>query len=133
VGSFIDLDHDKIVSNSSAIKTYEASGFNILCWLFGCCLGHKCCQMPSSCMSHHTLIMSFWPNMVWTTFSKMFFSICITSKVWQICKCCHLQDSPIIIHPHNNNLSTFQSNDNKTKRYTWHLNVIATLNKITFK
>jgi hypothetical protein len=95
-------------------KDIWSTQFQHLCWLFGCCLSHKCFQMPLACMSPCTLIMSFWPNMVWTTFSQMFFSICITSKMWQIYECCHLQDSPIIIHPHNNNLCTFQSNDNKT-------------------
>jgi hypothetical protein len=127
VGSFIDPSHDKNVSNSSTVKTYEACGFNILCWLFGCCLSHKCCWM-----SHCTLIKKFdqvWCKLGFHKCSSQYashpkcdkFANVATSKIVQ------LSFIPITTSLH------FKAMIIKHKRYTWHLNVIVTLNRITFK
>jgi hypothetical protein len=49
VGSFSSPILDKKMFRLSKGGTYEACGFKILCWLFGCCFNHKCYQMPLAC------------------------------------------------------------------------------------
>jgi hypothetical protein len=43
VGRFREPILCKKMFNSSIVMTFQTYGFNILCWLFGCCLSHKCC------------------------------------------------------------------------------------------
>ncbi len=99
MGSLIAPVLFKKMFNSSAIRTYDACAFNIFCWLFGCYLSPKCCEMRSICMSHHALIMSFWPNTKQTTFSQTFFSMCVTSKACQIYKFYNVHHKPFHISP----------------------------------
>lgn len=133
MGNFTDPNCDKKVSNSFVVRTYEACSFNILCCLFGCFFSHKCCQTPLVCMSRHTLIMFFLPNMVQTTFSQMFFSICIKSKVWQVANVATSKTVQLSFIPITTTSLHFKTVIIKHKRYTWHLNVTATLNMITLK
>jgi hypothetical protein len=80
IGTRKDFKQSMNTINSSSFSTYGAIGFSHLSWTCGSWNNHKWSLIPSSFRSCHTIIVSFIPKIIRTTFSQTFFSMCMTSK-----------------------------------------------------